>query len=264
MPRGVSRYDEAELQNRLQSVAAFLPWAWWNASDLSRVSVGSSGVTEWRDSSGNGRHMTQTDTAKQPQLVGGALPTAPRHVVRFSGEQMLQRAETVTAGSATIVAVCRATAYRLLGGVWTAGAFGIFNGDGGDASYVIDGFGANAGSSSNTSAKLNQWGVVTGEYASASTNSSEIAFNGLIEESFPATGGVNATQSGHGLHQLGGRTLAGIANRTLQGEIAEVAVFFPRLPARDKAIIEGIMAWRAGIALTGAHPFANRPPLIGD
>lgn len=46
----------------------------------------------------------------------------------------------------------------------------------------------------------------------------------------------------------------------------EIAVFTRELSAHETLLAEGIMAWSNGLpdALGGAHPFRNRPPLIGD
>lgn len=46
----------------------------------------------------------------------------------------------------------------------------------------------------------------------------------------------------------------------------ETAVFTRQLSAHETLLAEGIMAWSNGLpdALGGAHPFRNRPPLIGD
>jgi hypothetical protein len=46
----------------------------------------------------------------------------------------------------------------------------------------------------------------------------------------------------------------------------EVAVFTRELSAHETTLAEAIMAWSNGLpnALGGAHPFRNRPPLIGD
>jgi len=65
MPRGVNQYDEAQLQGLLWTPDLVRPALWLDAADASTVSV-ATGVSEWRDKSGNGRHFTQTTTANQP------------------------------------------------------------------------------------------------------------------------------------------------------------------------------------------------------
>lgn len=67
MPRGVSPLDEARLQGRLWSPALILPGlaGWWDSADLSSLSFGT-GVSQWRDKSGNGRHFAQATGANQP------------------------------------------------------------------------------------------------------------------------------------------------------------------------------------------------------
>jgi beta-fructofuranosidase len=59
----------------------------------------------WRDKSGHGRSVTQSDRAKQPEVVAGALGGKP--VVRFGGRQYLDGAAVLPAGcrQLTFVAV---------------------------------------------------------------------------------------------------------------------------------------------------------------
>jgi surface protein len=65
------------------------------------VSTGDGFVTTWYDQSGNAKHLSQSNAINQPQIVSAGmilfqngLPT-----VRFSGNQWLRRAGTVSSGS---------------------------------------------------------------------------------------------------------------------------------------------------------------------
>ncbi|MFN8994753.1 MAG: hypothetical protein ACK5X3_13970, partial [Pseudomonadota bacterium] len=65
MPRGVSFYDEALIQGRLWTPALERPAVWLDAADLSTITI-ATGVSQWRDKSGNGANATQATAANQP------------------------------------------------------------------------------------------------------------------------------------------------------------------------------------------------------
>ena len=47
--------------------------AWWDASDASTLTLNSGNVEEWRDKSGNGWHVSQSDAALRPALAAAAI-----------------------------------------------------------------------------------------------------------------------------------------------------------------------------------------------
>lgn len=262
MPRGVSRYDEADLQRRLATPLQYRPWGWWTSRHLSSLTASSTGISEIRDLSGNGRTMMQTTTTIQPQLVDGVLPVSASQAMRFGSSRLLTRAGNPPGGAATIFATCRATSNMSFGGLWTGGEYGLFCGFGSDAIFAVDGSGLTAGDTANTASLVNQWGVVTVEYTQSSTAGSSIWWRGTLSETQGAVG--RPVDVGWGRTELGGRTYGNQAGRVFQGEILEVLVFFPRLSSFERQFVEGYMAWSAGLPLDASHPFANRPPLIGD
>lgn len=46
--------------------------AWWDASDAASITLNSTTVSEWRDKSGNARHLTQATAARQPTYQSSA------------------------------------------------------------------------------------------------------------------------------------------------------------------------------------------------
>jgi hypothetical protein len=62
---------------------------WLDAADASTVTASSSLITEWRDKSGNGKHVTAAD-ALRPTYTSAGL--SGRSVVTYSGSQRLQAA----------------------------------------------------------------------------------------------------------------------------------------------------------------------------
>ncbi|MFN8996607.1 MAG: hypothetical protein ACK5X3_23505, partial [Pseudomonadota bacterium] len=65
MPRGVSRYDEAQLQGRLWTPDLVRPALWLDWADVSTISLATV-ISEGRAKSGNARHFTQSVSASQP------------------------------------------------------------------------------------------------------------------------------------------------------------------------------------------------------
>lgn len=77
--------------------------AWYDASDASTITETGTGVSQWDDKSGNGRHMTQGTDANRPSLQAGVLNG--RSVVRFNGtsDRMVASKLDSTAGSIFVV-----------------------------------------------------------------------------------------------------------------------------------------------------------------
>jgi hypothetical protein len=46
---------------------------WWDANDAATITLNGSNVSEWRDKSGNSRHVAMGDGANQPAYVAGSL-----------------------------------------------------------------------------------------------------------------------------------------------------------------------------------------------
>ena len=63
--------------------AQLSPALWFDASDLSTITESSGSVSEWRDRSGNSRHVTQAAGTSQPALITNGMNGLP--VVRFDG-----------------------------------------------------------------------------------------------------------------------------------------------------------------------------------
>ena len=48
------------------------------------------------------------------------------------------------------------------------------------------------------------------------------------------------------------------------GRYGEVLWFSGQHSTRERWLVEGYLSWKWGIRLAADHPFANRPPMIGD
>ena len=278
MPRGVGlnwRYDEARLQGRLWTPALLRPSLWLDASDISTITV-SSGVSEWRDKSGNGRHAATA--VRQP-------------ILSFNVQNSLS-AITFTASSATkldtpvfsiapnrefcsfgVVSgaglVAPASTYPriwgTLGGGDSAGGGstypqGFFGGGPANGTAMLIAGGTGVTQPQVTSLPTNQAVLLTGRFGTAgqSANTSSIsAFGGTISSLASQTGALST--SGIRIGADVGTSSVSAWNSWI-GEI----ILTTGISLAQSMVVEGYLSWKWGVRLVASHPFANRPPLIGD
>jgi hypothetical protein len=289
MPRGVSPLDEARLQGRLWTPGQLRSALWLDAADLSTISV-TTGVSTWRDKSGNQRNFSQPTGGTQPTLTPNGLNGRP--VLSFNGSQYL----TSPAAASTWKFLHDANGSSVFA-VWKAG-----NSSDPNAIYTL--LGNNAGVSGNTG-----FYIVYDDRVSSSRNdrvltqvSRGVSGNSAVQVqtvdgAHPANVPTiisfisdpnNGTAANRGflrinrtLTQTNVDTSAPVATDAsfalqigacgnnvlpLTGYIAEIVVLASIASARVQQQIKGYLAWRWALreALTAGHPFANRPPLIGD
>jgi hypothetical protein len=291
MPRGLDRYDEARLQQRLWTPAVLRPALWLDASDLSTISIGT-GVSEWRDKSGNGRHVSQGTGGTQPTLTQNGLNGLP--VLSFNGSQYLTSISAASVwnflhntNGSSIFAVWRAgnvadpnALYGLLGtsGLATANiGFSLFWDDR-VSSTRNEKFAAQAtrgvsGTSSltNLSADLahppNNPTIIShiGDPGNATASArSAIRVNSASDiANNVETSAASASNASFTL-QIGA---AGNNAQPLVGYIAEIIVLPSAIPgSQQRRRVEGYLAWKWGLQdrLPSATWFRDRPPLIGD
>lgn len=263
MPRGISRLDEARLQGRLWTPAALRPSAWFDAADLSTISV-ATGVSEWRDKSGNSKHLVQATTASQPSIE---VDTASGlSVLRFDGSNDFMScttwSDTITSQSS--FALFNVNAHNTYyGRVYTQAAAGVA-----DTAYV----------------NCLQW-------ASFPTYGSYTGGSSVVAEITLATATWNLWSNVHDGQSITNRTSDATASGsvpTLNLSLATLRVgdeintnntpsfngLFAELvicnnytaSSRDTEMMQGYMAhkWALTGRLPASHPFRNRPPLIGD
>lgn len=264
MPRGTGsnwRYDEAELQRRLLDLRELRPRLWLDASDASTIGL-ATGVSEWRDKSGNNRHVFQATTSRQPAYIRN------NGLLRFNSAslQRLESIATIETGnnysilcvvkdnnvSATISepfsignpSVSVATMEFVLdftnGGV-TSGAFSAY----GSTVFAF----INA-TSTKSALQVNSIGLANGVGRARSS--------GRDGTSLSPTGVSTATAAfGVGYSRPQGIYF-------LNGDIGEILVIPFPIGSREFIAAEGSLAWKSGVQLNASSPFANRPPLIGD
>ena len=276
MPRGVSRFGEAMLQGRLWTPDLLRPNLsfWQDAADLSTITI-ATGVSEWRDKSGNGRHFTQATGANQPSYSDTGFLGRPGITFDGSNDNLL-----LTGISAQITNQTHGVYWvfrRISGNAGGSGynpTISIRAANGADAGalhYVknTSGFGASYpyyGQPTNASYDLtsgtayqNDIGYVMSFQANAPSAATawSVHRNGTLEGNTNTIGTPSTNNDGYVLaHQI-------TPTRYLNCVFGEV-LMVQNANTRVRQLIEGYLAAKWGVMLAASHPFANRPPLIGD
>lgn len=273
MPRGVSLVDEARLQRRLWTPAQVLPSLWLDGADLSTLSMSGSSVTQWRDKSGNARHATTT--VRNP----GITRVNNLNVINFtaSGATKLDTPDFNIAPNRQFCTFVVVSGAGLLGGgtyprIWVTKGSGDSSGAGSTYPQGYFGAGPNAGTALQIAGGSGiSEPIVTGLGTGPQLLTGAFGTAGLAanENSISANGGARSVLTGQtgALSTTGIRVGSDVSTANVSswnGWIAEfimtLALSFPQVQA-----IEGYLAWKWGLVanLPAAHPFKNRPPLIG-
>ena len=275
MPRGVSPVDEARLQGRLWTPALVLPSLWLDGADLSTLSVSGSSVTQWRDKSGNARHAATTVRNPGITRVNGL------NVINFtaSGATKLDTPDFNIAPNRQFCTFAVVSGAGLLGSstyrrifttkgvnpdTLTAGATYAqgYLGSGANAGTAMQIAGGNGVATPIVTGLGTGPQLLTGAFGTAglAANANSISANGGARSVLT---GQTGTLSTTGIRVGSDTGTAG--GSAWNGWIAELimtlALSFPQVQA-----VEGYLAWKWGLVanLPAAHPFKNRPPLIGD
>ena len=288
MPRARTLYDEALLQRRLLTPAVLRPALWLDADDLSTIST-ATGVSEWRDKSGNARNVTQGTGGTQPTLTLGGLNG--RNVLSFNGSQWLTSPAAAstwnflhTTNGSSIFAVWKAgnisdpnAIYGLLGTSAVATAnhgLGLFFDDravasrnekvivqisrGVGGSPAVGNLSADLAHPPNTPVILSHIGDPGNATAA---NRSIIRVNQTLIQLNTTTDAASSSNASFTL-QIGA-----CGNNTFPhtGYIAEIVVLASIASTQVRQQIEGYLAHKWGLTanLPADHPYRNRPPLIG-
>lgn len=277
MPRGISRYDEAMLQGRLWTPGLLRPDLsfWQDAADLSTITI-ATGVSEWRDKSGNNRHFTQATGTNQPSYSDTGFLGLPG--ITFDGVNDNLRlpgiSSQITNLTHGVYWVFRRISSNTGGGGYNP-TISILPSNGtsdyGALHYVKQS--NNLGASypyynspavhsydlTSGTAYQNNIGYVMSFQANAPSGATawSVHRNGTLESNTNSITTPNANNAGYVLaHQIA-------PVRYLNCVFAEV-LMVQNVNTRVRQLIEGYLAHKWGVLLNGAHPYANRPPLIGD
>lgn len=259
MPRGVSLYDEARLQQRLWTpgLDVIRTGLWLNAN--TRITVVSGAVSQWNDT-GDKWSFTQSNASLRPLYSSTGWNGTPAVNVTAANQVLVGTATftpLVGASGFTTFALARHTA---TGWLWEQGnvtpgarhGFAIIS----NTLYGVINAEATTGAIPAATNNLLVW-----RFDGAAATKSTLRLNGANL----ASGGITATATttNAGALNIG----FGVDPNTFLGFMPELMI----LPyAADDALIqkiEGFLAWQGGQrfqSLSASHPFANRPPLIGD
>jgi hypothetical protein len=271
MPRGVSPIDEARLQGRLWSPALILPQlaGWWDSADLSSLSFGT-GVSQWRDKSGNGRHFAQAIGARQP--VTSSLSGLSGLYFGGADQYMEVPAFLPPDGDFDVFLLVSGDGAAQPQTVATIFDHGHSQGLVGNFVFQTE-LGTTA---PHTLFYIAPHGVSTFEYSSTSGSvvgaapkvlhwkrqaASYLEGNGVVE----ATRTLTAMRRNSRALGVGSATGAPLG-QNWRGLVAEILYSSANLDQPTINKVHGYLAHKNG--LTGRfpanHPFRNRPPLIGD
>lgn len=261
-------------ENRLWTPELLQPAMWLDAADQGTITI-ATGVSEWRDKSGNGRHFTQSAVTLQPAYEIATFNN--RNCLRFDGlNDVLTRVPEAWAYQYPIAHFC---VFRALSFVPAY-------------SQVVDFFGSSGGNTAGWASliKSNNRSAI---YLTSTSGQPNYDGNGAFSYS-TNTPYIFCSNLGNGFLQSWGngspdgiftgtwtaRTNLGTANfsvgaspqfsRFTNWDIAEQIVLnSASLGARSDAVrqtIEGYLAWKWNFpaSLPTNHPFKNRPPYVGD
>lgn len=265
MPVGTDRRDEAKVQGRLWTPQAdrarMLAWHAMDVAEGSAITY-STGISNLKDLSGNGRDGTQATGAAQPTLSD----SGPRRLAAFTSAQSLQVLSSSDA--ATYLTVASAWSFWALierqGTATFPAAYGTDNGGiqsarqiyyDSSASYRIS-FGANGtGINGTVNAGIGEQhlALVTNTTAGVTTLRTDGAQSGLD------TPGMSLVPST--AFSVNGKSANLIAMNFYEG-----GIFSATLSTAECERLEGYACWKWNLVslLPAAHRYKNRPPLIGD
>lgn len=266
MPRGTGsnwRYDQAQLQGRLWTPHLIRNRLalWLDAADLSTISVATGG-SFWRDKSGLNNHAAQSTTATQPTFTLGGFND--QGCFTFTGSQYLLVPHTAS---------LNLSAYTLIGAVddnATTDSFRAWVEKANDGLPYIRKFWIGTSSSFYT---FNHTIVADSENNTVRLLGNVNMSAQIVVHTKPESGTAflfqNGTQTASdttiGNNSINTNPLA-IGGRFYPwiGTIGEVILISQVLPTQERFLVEGYLAWKWHVPLVTSHPFATRPPLIGD
>ena len=267
MPRFLTEYDRAQAQGMLWTPAVLRPALWLDAADLSTITI-ATGVSEWRDKSGNGRHASQATASLQPSLIsstpnglnailfdgsddwmGTAAGSyaAPQYFVAFRSRIASTGFNTFpclysarTAPNSSRVGASDITS--IIGWSLNGNAWQNANGDatraqfsGRDVSSLVNWNDFNTGVAPTTA--FDAWTIIDNEISNAASGSKQFC---LAADTFVTSA------------------------RCWNLEFGEFIILDSAASVSVRTRVVGYLSWKWGIRLAADHPFANRPPLIGD
>jgi hypothetical protein len=221
----------------LWTPSAISTLAWFDANDSGTITI-ATGVSQWNDKSGNGRHISQGTATNQPAYTANTLNS--RHCVVFDGSNdSLQRLSLNLPNTSLFIVFNRSSRLQPVFEVQSPDNRALVapgSGDGVTPQYI--------------------------QYNNYYLNGTSTASN------FCSSSGAAALVSATGMNNFAiDRFNAGSAVpgfQFLNGYIAEVVLISDTLFAANKDIVEGYLAHKWGLTanLPGGHPYKTNPPTL--
>lgn len=256
-------------ENRLWTPELLQPAMWFDAADQGTITI-DTGVSEWRDKSGNNRHLSQTTSTQQPALTLNAQNGLP--ALTFDGSNDFMSNDSVGAAGLNVVQII--SVFRMItGGANEDIPMGV--GQTSSTSAIRTFYRANNG----TTVGFATWNndVASSAYSydiggnfhvfeawntqRATPNQIRIGRNGSITTY--SVGSLNLTADGFSVGSLRG---GAVGNYYSNIAVGEIIVAYSEWSQRDRQLIEGYLAWKWNFpaSLPTNHPFKIRPPYVGD
>jgi len=261
MPRGVSRYDEAQLQGRLWTPAAIRSSlvGWWDASNLPSLTLVSGAASQLDDLSGFGRHLTQGTAGSRPVWTtndclafdgsGDEMATGSAWSATTEGEIFIAGVWTDSIGSGTrgTVGMNGRNLSGMIASAGTTTAHFDWNGNSGSNRVTASGtFPVNqrdVWSFTNSVARGLQRIRWNGTTVGSDANGQSPSISGVIY--WGSYWSSSFSHGGHLCEWLVSRDVSDITAMRVEGYLAHKWGF------------------RVRNLLTASHPYRNAPPLIG-
>lgn len=264
MPRMPNIYLEAQYQGRLWTPAVLRPAAWWDTSDLSTMAFDATGCTTLRDKSYQSIDLSAWD-------LGTGKPTLATHktsgnwCLQLTNQRMRNQTKSVTSGTYT----------------GNLSAFWVFVDNGNDgiifherASWGImpaDLTGSGGGYVITDTTGVSRSQISLSSYQKITSASGSVNSLLHIPSVVPRLWINGSEQTGITVSEanISGSNIVNICSQSngnfpAYGQLCEIFISTENFNDYDRCRAEGYLAWKWKYSLAADHPFASRPPLIGD
>lgn len=253
----------------LRGAWARVPWTprnlptlslWLDADDAATLTLSDSYVTEWRDKSGNGRHVAQAAQASQPTRVANVQNG--RAVVRFDGtSDALSGGDVLDLGTGGLSVAAVGTPSN------NNTVIGKYRVTSDNYTWIVTRAGITTRSTAITSASGGTASSATQLWTATVDRTAGLAFwrngtsTGTSSTNYPNSANYNSTYP-----LLVGASTSSTDNVSLtsfyQGDVAEIVVSLSTWSTGDRQRLEGHLAHRWGLAasLPAGHPYRTGAP----
>ena len=262
MPRPLNDVDAARIQGRSWTPAVLRPALWLDAADLSTITI-STGVSEWRDKSGNNWHATQGASTNQPAFLRDALNGLSLVDFDGSNDALVVNAGLTSALSANntyttafVVLPDAISGQPVLMHEPVASTFRFLNQIASNGGFFFGDTSANFLTYNFNIAAANTPSIIVATKSSATVGSLDA--NGLYRD--PDSGTLAATPTMTNSIRIGDYSTGALR---YNGKFGEIFVFTYALDRVQVSQLAGYLSWKWNIRLVAEDEFARRPPLNG-